>query len=105
VRDEQAKTVCSDATTLTIPVKTSDTVVVVAAPKGVTTKGTNLVISPAEMAKDGLKQGVIAYHYANGDTHVLEVLTITLGTASFEATIGLPKSDVVVIGREVKNTV
>jgi len=105
VRDEQAKTVCSDAATLTIPVKTSGTVVVVAAPKGVTTKGTNLVISPAEMAKDGLKQGVVAYHYANGDTHVLAVLTITLGTASFEATIGLPKSDVVVIGRAVKNVV
>lgn len=105
VRDEQAKTVCSDAATLTIPVKTSGTVVVVAAPKGVTIKGTDLVISPEQMAKSGLKQGVIAYHYANGDTHVLAVLTITLGTASFEATIGLPQSDVVVIRREIKNTV
>ncbi|GGC44611.1 hypothetical protein GCM10011386_41140 [Parapedobacter defluvii] len=105
VRDEQAKTVCSDAATLTIPVKTSGTVVVVAAPKGVTTKGTGLIISPAQMTKDGLKQGVIAYHYADGDAHVLAVLTITLGTAAFEATIGLPQSDVVVIGREVKNAV
>lgn len=105
VRDEQAKTVCSDAATLTIPVKTSGAVVVVAAPKGVTTKGSDLVISPVEMAKNGLKQGIIAYHYTNADTHVLAVLTITLGTASFEATIGLPQSDVVVIRREIKNVV
>src|SRR5690606_1002831 len=105
VRDEQARTVCSDAATLTIPVKTSGKVVVVAAPKGVAAKDSNLVISPAQMAKDGLKQGVIAYHYADGDNYVLAVLTITLGTAAFEAAIGIPKIDVVVIGRAVKNSV
>ncbi len=105
IREEQAKTVCSDAETLAIPVKTSGSIVVVAAPKGVTTKGSDLIISPAQMIKEGLKQGVIAYYYADGDTYMLAVLTVALGTASFEATIELPESDAVVIGRDVKNTV
>lgn len=104
VRDEQNRTVCSEASTVTIPVTASGDIALVSAPKGVAIQGGELVLSPVQLAKQGLKQGVIAYHYASGDTHILSVLTLVLGTASFEATFEIPTSGVAT-RTDQKNTV
>ncbi|MFB2121366.1 hypothetical protein [Parapedobacter sp. 2B3] len=104
VRDEQARTIPVEEDPATIPVKTLDSIKLVSAPKGVTVKEGALVVSPTRMMKDGLRDGIIAYHYSDGEQIILAVLNLTLGTAAFEVAIGLPDNDLVLTRRSTTNT-
>lgn len=95
IRDDQSQTIASKEESVTIPVNTSGTITLVSAPNGVTAKQGALVVLPVQMARDGLRGGIIAYYYTNGDQVTLATLTFTLGTvatgnAAFEVSIALP---------------
>ncbi len=100
IRDDQHQTISSEEESVTIPVNTSGPIVVVSAPNGVTATKGALVVSPIQMVKDGLKDGIIAYYYSEGDQVMLAALTFTLsaatkGNAAFEVSIGIPGSELV----------
>ncbi|WP_188504563.1 hypothetical protein [Parapedobacter pyrenivorans] len=99
IREDHTRTIGSDAASVTIPVKTSGVINLVAAPKGVVVKDGALVIPAAQLMKEGMKSAIIAYHYPNGDEVILAVLTVTLGTAAFEMVIGVPDSSTVLTRR------
>lgn len=105
IRDEQAITVNSEAESVSIPLKITGAISLVAAPKGVTVKENTLIIPPAQMAKEGLRGGIVAYYCLNADQVVLAVLTITLGTAAFEVSFGIPSIGIVPTRRAGRNAV
>jgi len=99
IREEQARTIDSAAASVAIPVEASGPISLVSAPKGTTVKANTLIISPAQMTPEEQKRGIIAYHYPKGDEVILAVLTVTLGTAGFELSIGMPDADLVLTRR------